>query len=1039
MSFISPYLTTESSIQIARTRGLAATSSAMASHRTPSLAHDAAYWGPDDLEESSVPAYNTGPPFGATPGLEGLGYPQRDRNATPRAVTTERKQSRLFPRPSNNETLGMGEVLLPEAPRGTEVVKLQRLSVFQYDINIVGGGKLSRSVERQIFKAFEQRAISQNVEGVNRVSNSSFMAQTPVKGFEQKFTMHIHKTAEDSEVMPELREKYIKTYEHDGDTAMKQWLVLGELEPIPTNRDMMAGSIQANAATHTWGGIRNDLAQEVSVWSGRVAMDDSIASDKLVEYAKQKYAATGRNRWTDTVVVFAKRTEMQVGWTPSADHSHYAQVLNTWMVSEAKPDGYQVGNRIFDEATPLDNGLEIRRGVTVKPGIRSEDDEVHIIKTPCTQHFFHAVQLSDFMIAYAGPLVKDCHPIKAGELTHLLKGVQVTVATTKGGKSRTIRGVTHKTADRIYLPSTDNTASITLAELYEVNYNMRLKHIDLPCINIGFGDSDFFVPAEACKIMPNQPFHHALSVSTIEESFVKRTEMPKLPRSTVTTTNASALDVLFAEVVIIPENSRQVDMDTEKLRLVSNEQWSQFGLAVKDRFGGAIKDSVRDGPPVTLQYLLHGSKPATGHKWASKLIDAVETKTSVGNVGKRPIVIVAVPAGKHNADVYNMIKQTCDTEAGIQCKVIRTDVLTKAVRGPEAKTMRFTGTVVRNLLTRTLDPAINVEDETFRLRFPARPAASTAARGLLVGVHVQPLRDIVSKDALLNRTDKLDGYRLVTITSSAVLRGNNVFTTHHLTTGTAGSNLSAELRMFRWQHMRRYAKNDITHIVVHRSGEGADDRTRIGEEMEVWSATGLPLASQAFIAHTPETVVQLMPKSGPIEQKETQGVADFVSVISQYEPVLSRADSMNGSDIRHVDAKAMPTLHPKHTTNPFGMDAAFLQTYARNFEEVKEATRTYSLTLCYGSHERAGPEMSPQISSASEAGQTQNSITPAFHTVLMNTAIPDILYLAQQASKHSHRYVEVINHGERVDGSLHNPKFRLRAIHEKIRTTLYFI
>ncbi|KAK4950634.1 hypothetical protein LTR10_010627 [Elasticomyces elasticus] len=1023
MDFSTPYNATGNFIQYEKLRGLSplAAPNGAAAIRTQSVNMNSSWFRAQD------PGFHAVLPFSPDPALGDLGTLPSNRDMTPRAYGG-RKHSAYY---------GPVEPALPEAPQGTEVVKLQRMSVFQYDVEIVGGGKLSKSVKKQIFKAFEERAMLRNVKGVNRVSNSSFMAQAPVEGLEQKFTLHIHKTAADSEVIQELREKYVKTYEHDGDSATKQWLLLDELEPIPTHGDIKAGLVPGHGVTNTWGGIQSELAQEVGVWSSGEAIDDSIANDRMVSYAKQKYAATGRPRWTDTVVVFAKRTEMQVGWTPSADHSRYAQVLNTWMVSEAKPDGYQIGNRTFDEATPLDNGLEVRHGITVKPGVRSEDDEVHIIKTPCTQHFFQSVQLSDFMIAYAGPSVKYFYLTKADELTQLLKGVQVTLATTKGGKPRTIRGITHKTADRIYLPSTDNAASITLAELYEVNYNMRLKHIDLPCVNVGFGDSDFFVPAEACKIMPNQPSHHAIPATTNEQSFAKRTEMPKLPRSTVTVLDASKIDVSFAEIVVIPENSSQVDVDTEKLRLVSDEQWSQFGAAVKVRFGGAIRDSVRDGPPVTLQYLLHGGASACGHMWASKLVDAIKTKNPVA---KHPIVIVAIPAGKYNADIYKKIKQICDTEVGVQCKVIRTDVLTKAVRSPETKVMRFTGAIVRNLLTRTLNPAKNVEDESFRLRFPAVPEAIKAASGLLIGIHVQSLREIVPKDALLNRTDKLKGYELVTITSSAVLRGHNVQTTHHLTTGTAGSNFLAELNKFRLAHFLKYHKNEITHVVVHRSGEGADDRTRIGEEMKVWSIPELPLASQAFIAYTPESVVQLMPKSDPIEQKETQGIADSVSIASQYERVSSRADSLNGSESRHQDGKQLtPTMHPKQVINPFGMDAAFLQTYARNSDEVKEAIRTYSLTVSYGSHEQPATLMSSRMSVASGAGELKMSIMPAFHTVLMNTTIPDILYLAQQASKHTHRYVEVINHGERVDASRHNPKFELRQIDEKIRNTLYYI
>ncbi|TKA64730.1 hypothetical protein B0A55_11257 [Friedmanniomyces simplex] len=907
-------------------------------------------------------------------------------------------------------------------------------TVYQYDVKIVGGDSLCGAARKQILKAFKKQVIPEKMNGaVSQLSRSSFIAAQPIRQLEQEFRVHVHIAADAETTFAASRAKYVKVHDHkeDGETV-KQWMLLGDMVPVPQTPGLSLRQAFSDPKHGT----------AYKQYAGRRRGDRNERENELIAYAKQEHGkAVGKEdgkHWTHTVVIMVDRTKFTIGRpemvppmlgneaTNDEKRSRLAQLFNGCMLSQAKPDGsLQLGNRLFGEATALDCGLEVRDGIRVKPGVCEDDENVHIIKTECRQHFYQPILLSDFMLAHFGTSAVSCDPSKADELTQVLKGVQVMVATSKGGKSRTIQGVTHKTASSLAICRDGDEGPFTLADLYE---GKRLRHPTMPCINIGFAGRDHFVLAEACQLMPNQPFNHKLPFYANEQDFTQRPQIPKASHSSVKSTDAphfpfskidaSKLDVLFAEVVVHPDSSRRSDLG--QLRLVQDKQWVIFQNEIKSRFKGAISDSVRkfrkkqnQYPPILLPYALRETEAAP-RVWAEKLREALRAKPDPASSS---IVVVAVPAGKHNADIYKALKKVCETDVGIQCKVIRTNVLSKIVRSSEEVQKLFTGAIVRNLLARTLHPpALDQkysDDKEYQLRFPER--GEEVERGLLYGVHVQPVESSKIRTATGEREWKIAPDQLITITSSALWIPGNVSTTHHLLSTFPGNSPAERLSECMYEHNEacKY-DSEITHVALYRSGEGAGSHLQFRAEVKRLLQDHFGDAKRAFVAYVPETVVQLLGKSAPIPDDDKGGHRTASNLFT--------ASLLNGSQVPESQRdgdRSLTAQYLREMTNPFGLDAAFRRTYARDPLEVQESIRTYLLTHCY----------------SEETKQAEKNIAGVFphscFSVLRNTAVPDILHLAQQASKYIQRFVEEVAGDEM--------KFELKDVKEELRGTLYYV
>ncbi|KAK0836525.1 hypothetical protein LTR03_013581 [Friedmanniomyces endolithicus] len=886
-------------------------------------------------------------------------------------------------------------------------------TVHQYDVKILNGESLCTAAKKQILKTIKRQVLQMD-GAVCQFSRSSFVTTQQMPQLEQPLLLHVHIAADAEATIPASRAKYVKVHDHkeDGETV-KKWMLLSEMVPIPLNSGLSPDT------------ERTDLKD--------------IAERK---HAKVIGEQEGKH-WTHTVVITADHTEETIGRSQLLDHdstdakrSRVAQLVNNCMLSQLKPEGsFSSGNRLFGEAMALNCGLEVRDGITVKPGVGNDDEGVHIIQTECKQHFYQPILLSDFMLACFGPAISSCDASKAEKLTKILKGVQVIVATSKGGKSRTVQSVTHKTVSNLATRHGSEKDPITLDELYENHCGKRLRHPNMPCVNIGLAGRDVLVSAEACQLVPNQPFNHKLPFYAGEQIFTLQPEIPKPSRHVVTPEenqyfpftkiHANKLDVMFAQIVIVP-SSRHFNID--QLCVLKKEQWTDFQNTIKCRFKGVVSESVRKykiDPPTLLPYALREPDAASG-VWAARLQVALDAKRS--NAAAPSIVVVALPDGKHNADIYKVLKKTCETVVGVQCKVIRTNALSKVLKTPIEGTeqRRFAGAIVRNLLARTLNPpALDHKyrnDGEYQLRFPETGVVSK--RGVLFGIHVQSIASSKIRTGTGDREWKVGPGQLVTITSSANWIPANVLTTHHLLPAVAGEVAADHLSTCVKEHINssKLIRGAFTHVVLYRSGEGAGRRNQLPVERN-----GLvydhfdSLAGLTLVAYAPETVVQVLGDEAVASSGQRSGLT-----ASEHKPT-SQPNSLQRAKVRRDEDRSTVDRHLREMTNPFGLDAAFRKVYVRDPPEVKDATRTYLLTHVHIDLDGTGKP------------QQNDAALDTSYSVLRNTTVPDILHLAQQASKYIQRFVEEVPSGEKLETGEQVMKFELQDVVPELRKTLYYV
>ncbi|KAK0279161.1 hypothetical protein LTR35_008896 [Friedmanniomyces endolithicus] len=836
---------------------------------------------------------------------------------------------------------------------------------------------------------------------VSQLSRSSFVATERIPQLEQPLMLHIHVAADADATIPASRAEYVKMHDHKEDgEILKQWVLLSEMMPVPRGSGMTETDLKEIA--------KRQHAKVISEQEGK--------------------------HWTHTVVITADHTEETIGRFQLLDHdstnaerTRVAQLINNRMLIQAKPEGsFLYGNRLFGKATTLNCGLEVRDGITVKPGIGHDDEEVHIMQTGCKQHFYQPILLSDFMLACFGPAISSCDASRAEELTKILKGVQVIVATSKGGKACTVQSVTHKTVSCLANRHDDDEGLIALDELYETHYSKRLRYPNMLCINVGLAGRAFLVSAEACQLLP---FYAG------EQNFTRRPEIPKPlrhkftlevnPHFPFTKIRAAKLDLMFAQIVIIPSGRH---FNTDQLCELKKEQWMAFQSAIKYRFKGVVSESVRKyelNPPTLLSYALRETDAASG-VWAERLQVALGAKRA--NADAPSIVVVVVPDSKHNADIYKVLKKTCETVISVQCKVIRANALSKILKKPVEGTeqRRFTGAIVRNLLARTLHPpTLNLKygnDEEYQLRFPA--PGKVSEKGVLFGIHIQSIASSKVRNGTCDREWKTAPGQLVTITSSANWITANVLTTHYLLPAGADDVAADHLSTCLKEHISssKLIRGEFTHVVLYRSGEGAGRRNELIVEMNGLVYDHFDgVAGLTLVAYAPETVVQVLGDLAVVSSGQRSGMT-----ASEHEVASGAKNLLHDQDQRKQD-RCIVDWHLREMTNPFGLDAAFRKVYVRDPQEVKDAMRAYHLTQVHIGFDETGK------------AQQNDAALDTSYSVLRDTTVPYILHLAQQASKYIQRFVEEMPSGENLETGEQVMKFELQDVVPELRKTLYYV
>ncbi|KAK3075516.1 hypothetical protein LTR53_001133 [Teratosphaeriaceae sp. CCFEE 6253] len=917
--------------------------------------------------------------------LQGLGGSRRFPSGSQTGPISFLAASPNAPAKGSNHTAGSVKAAKSAGSSATEA---SDAVIYQYDVEVYSAPPLSKALTKQICKdfrdqAFERQANSNTV----KIDNKTLITSQPVPELEAAY-LRISRSH------PAAGPGLFKVSETDD-----KWMSL-ETAGTPVQLVELANVICDGAISQ---GTKTKLQSFV------VSVHEALEEPER----EARHA----------VIVVAKRKSVRIDGLLSLtgpERSRHEQAASAWAAGKAKKDDQlQINDRVFDAPTTMGEcGVELRKGEVVKPGLRS-DGATCAVRAECKKLFFQPLQLSDFMLRYFGESVLTCNAAKARELTAVLKGVQVRVASLRDEKKHTIQEVVYWTVDEVSVEGAGYSSAITLRERYEKVHGQRLRHDKYPCIDIGANGDHVYVAAEDCQLVKDQPFNHTLPVfgdafpvyegtadAEIEGGTGRMDAVAAKKTSAVSHDIASRLlpdkvdlshcSVKLFEVVVIPPGRTRDDVD--QLRLVNDRNWSRLESAVSKRFNGALDDVITKLLTI-LPYEVHAPNNAN-QAWEKILRrDVLDVPPELPN--ERKIVVVAVPAGAHNHDIYERLKEVCDVQLGIQCKIIRADTLIKTAAGPHDELKRFTGAIVRNLLARTLYPP----------KLESAPALTQhkAVNGLLYGVHVRSLQGIEVVGAAQIGTLNVARFRLVTITSAATWIAGIVRTTHHLVladfnrhAGQDGSDGKAQYIQKLTACFQEHAENTTdrfnsvqpTHVVFYRSG-GDHTETDLTIAAVQHLHPHIDEFRRALISFTPETTVALQPGSPPVQLYGRAGL----------------------DAAAHFDT---------HLADPFGMNTAFLRTYARDRKDgvLSRAdlgrgndTRvpTHCIRVCLPISAAEGPQ-------------------DAHYGILKQAFVPGILDLAQRGSRYALRYVHV----PKGKGGV-VPGLELKGIQEGLRGMLYYI
>ncbi|KAK3114894.1 hypothetical protein LTR53_006315 [Teratosphaeriaceae sp. CCFEE 6253] len=860
--------------------------------------------------------------------------------------------------------------------------------IYQYDVEVYSAPPLSKVLTKQICKDFRDHAFKRQANSNTvKIDNKTLITSQPVPELEAVYLRV-------SRSHPAAGPGLFKVSETDD-----KWMSL-ETAGTPVQLAELANLIRDGAISQ---GTKTNLQSFV------VSVHEALEEpERAARHA---------------VIVVAKRKSVRIDGLLSLtgpERSRHEQAASAWAAGKAKKDDQlQINDRVFDAPTTMGEcGVELRKGEVVKPGLRS-DGATCAVRSECKQLFFQPLQLSDFMLRYFGESLLTCTAAKAREFTRVLKGIQVRVASLKDAKKHTIQEVVYWTVDEVSVEGAGYSSAITLRERYEKMHGRRLKHDKYPCIDVGANGNHVYVAAEDCQLVEDQPFNHTLPVlgdafpvhegtadAEIEGGTGRMDAVAAKKTSAVSHDIASRLlpdkvdlthcSVKMFEVVVIPPGRTRDDVD--HLRLVNDRTWGRLESALSQRFNGAIDDVITKMLTI-LPYEVHA--PHNANQAWEKILrrDVLDVPPELPN--ERKIVVVAVPAGAHNHDNYERLKEVCDIQLGIQCKIIRADTLIKTVTGPRDELKRFTGAIVRNLLARTLHPP----------KLESVPALTQheTVNGLLYGIHVRSLQGIEVAGAAQIGTLNVARHRLITIASAATWHPGDVRTTHHLVLADFTKHADQDSMDGKAQYIEnltacfqehvettadRFRTRQPTHVVFYRSGGDHTETDLITAAVQPLHPT-IDRFRQALISFTPETTVALQPGSPPVQ-------------------LYGRA----GQDAAaHFDT---------HLADPFGMNTAFLRTYARDRKDgvlsrgdagKVDDTRvpTHCIRVCLPISAAEGPQ-------------------DAHYGILKQAFVPGILDLAQRGSRYALRYVHV----PKGKGGV-VPGLELKRIQEGLRGMLYYI
>lgn len=905
---------------------------------------------------------------------------------------------------------------------------------------------LSQHEETEVRQLFKEH-VGMNDDKKHRlltVNGNMVLTLEPIPDFQKRFIVNVcapseHRGVDKPRPGPEWRRAYIGM-SLDGKTE-KQWMKVGKLEDVPPDFELTTQDVGPDNR----------------------AIDSAAVKESLDAY----YQHLGRkvtDRWDSTAMVFARESLVTVDklcrldcWATTQERSLLQQIQNTWITNQVlqqdKGASLIRGNKVYGEAQPLECGVEKRDGMKLKLELNVTEGKC-ITQKPVHQHFFRPVLVSEFLVDFYGSkgINLNDHQVITG-LTSMLKGVQVF---TSGGGLRTkpiaIKAIDSRTAAQIGIPVRKSaTGTTTLSAHYEHVLSRPLRYAGLPCVNVGTAGRDFYLPAEACLIVPNQPFKGApLPLNGFDASFKLRkpkqldpvrSNAPLGGLNPFQNVEALKFEVIFAEVTIMPADFTPKVSSAN--RRIAELDWSAFKQAIGQRYGKKLEAVVGRRPDIISLPYYPGGDPTEAWR---KLLRAAKHEFQPS--GKEVVLIVAIPEGNLFRDMHRHVRSVCDIALGIQCNIVKSSTLSQVCKPGSGDELRgYSGQLVRKTFARALIPGTDHSaGDEYRRKFASDvDTVSKDDRGLLIAINVSKLVGPERRAA--------ETVYLVTITSHAGwLEKNQFYTSHAVASIEIGKSLDSLPRKIA-QCVKKHvglASNtqdnpnnlsQATHIVYYRSGAEAESRVQVSEEVYLLAFNTNNRLFPNLDLHEHITYVKEpgMTLAGDLA-KDQEHVDCLVREVQgtkfkrEMELLTDGEYDLQTADMAHL----------------YGLDAALLKHYARSFSDLEQSRKTYLVTNCRQSDDfgpsRVGQRSEDQVQKdkhlVSALGRQLSYRSVAnqrgfvFHSMLKHVALPDMLFLVDQAAKRMMLYITP-GHGTDVDGKYTH--FVVPEIHKDLRHSLYFL
>lgn len=675
-----------------------------------------------------------------------------------------------------------------------------------------------------------------------------------------------------------------------------------------------------------------------------------------------------------------------------------------------------IGNRAYAPAQRITCGVQKRRGVEGKLTY-SRNGKVPVVVSlkRVVGTFFDNCLISDFIIDFFGHTAAhglDQAMLKRAE--SLLRGKQVVVAVSKSASKQlfTIQGLSETARIKPVAVNGTKLASATL-----------LKYPDMPLVNVGSGSKPFFYPAELCRLQPDQPFHGELPVleSDSFDIWQPRAKEPFEPKEGDPFKDQQTDDFKLVFVKL-----SDVRSDASVIT-VNAAAWKSFKCEMGERFNGKLKAAVEHSTllnedNLTIRY---------GHGFLAEL-----SRQAAGAGNLKKVLIIAVPSTVPSTAVDDL-RKLCDLQLGVQCCIVDAKEVSKRYHPlVNDEMVKYTGQVVRKMLSRALiagkenSPEHELgggvtgsgaqapsDGEDAKVR---AVAATKSPHAAIFGIHVVKLKDFRGKDAFHNVAINTDHLYHVSVVSASSYDEIKVHTTHNvvLVSTTADHSLSER----------------ITQCFASHAATGGGGLQSSLQKVAIY-LSGLPMADKTLLQDIRMQIEALMPS----EEGKVSGTAlALIAMAPKSElGIVDGEDCVPFIDPRDVMGRSTDTSSQSMFHTP--MSSQQLHQAFRSDHQLHERVLSHVFHRPDGM--KHGGEVDIPADSwhvvYQQSEMKSDGRMHIYYPCLEKRALPDILLLAQKASKRGRLYI--VKKDERIHTKPDACPYEVLVPHESLEHTLYYL